>query len=326
MENREVKDMEPLHNAALIAVRDCMAAKAGESLLVITDEPERKIGYALWEAAKELGTEAMLLEIIPRETHGQEPPEPIAHLMKIVDVVLCPTSRSLTHTDARREASQAGVRIATLPGISEDCMIRTLNADYKKIAYLTMKLNKILDEGKEAHVTTPAGTDITLPIEGMKGHPDTGLVHNPGDMSNLPAGEAYLAPVEGASQGVIVVDGSMAGVGLLKESVIKIVVKDGYAEEISGDREADRLKELLRPFGRSARNIAELGIGTNYMAQITGLVLEDEKAIGTVHIALGDNISMGGSINVPSHLDGILKNPTLKIDGKLIMKDGEIVV
>ncbi|RKY86387.1 aminopeptidase [candidate division KSB1 bacterium] len=317
---------ESLKAPSLIALRDCMAVKKGESVLIITDENKREIGYALWETAKELETEAMILEIIPTKSDGEEPPRSVAEIMKSVDVLLCPTTKSLSHTDARRNASKAGVRIATLPGITEDTLVRTLDADYNRIAELSIKLAKILTEAKIIRVTTEKGTDITMPVEGREGHEDTGLVHKPGDFANLPAGEAYIAPLEEKSNGVFVVDGAMAGLGVLKETFIKIKVVDGYATEISGGPEAEKLIETIEPFGKPGRNIAEFGIGTNYKAQITGSPLEDEKIIGTIHIALGDNVSMGGTVNVPSHLDGIIRKPTVEIDGKIIMKNGEFMI
>jgi leucyl aminopeptidase (aminopeptidase T) len=126
--------MDKLMSAAMIAVRDCMAVKEGENVLIITDEPLRKIGYALWEAAGSLGAEAVITEIIPRKSNGEEPPATVGEFMKLFDAVLIPTEKSLSHTESRRNASKAGVRIATLPGITEDTMVRTLNADYEKIA------------------------------------------------------------------------------------------------------------------------------------------------------------------------------------------------
>jgi leucyl aminopeptidase (aminopeptidase T) len=300
------KKMDELSKAAQIAVNNCLAVKKGESVLVITDWPLRKIGYAFWEAAKEVGSEAMLLEILPRSTNGEEPPEPVAKLMKDFDVLIIPTSKSMSHTKARREACEAGARCVTLPGILGDTMIRTLNADYKT-----------------AKVTTPAGTNITISIEGRTCHADTGLVHKPGDFSNLPAGEAYIAPVEGSANGVIMVDGAM--VGKVKKP-IKIVVKDGLATEITGDFAAKELEKMIEPFGKPGRNVAELGIGTNHKAKIVGSVLEDEKVMGTVHMALGDNKSMGGNVSVQSHLDGILLKPTLWIDDKILMEDGVLKI
>ncbi|MEX0999594.1 MAG: aminopeptidase [Thermodesulfobacteriota bacterium] len=318
--------MDQLKKAAEIALKDCMAVKKGERVLIITDEPARKIGRALWEGAKEMGAEAIFTEIITPRSNGEEPPEPIAELMKLVDVILIPTSKSLSHTDSRREASKAGVRIATLPGITEDMMTRTLNADYKEIAKKSDILAEIITKASNIRITSEKGTDINLAVEGRDGHSDTGLNHNPGDFSNLPAGEAYVAPMEGKSGGVIVFDGSMAGVGILKDEVINVKVEEGYATEITGGAGAEKLYSIMEPFGKLAFNLAELGIGTHDKALITGEVLEDEKVIGTVHIAFGDNKSMGGIIRVASHLDGVIMEPTVIVDGETIMDKGKFLI
>jgi aminopeptidase len=320
------KISKKLQDAALIAVRDCMGAKEGESVLVITDENKRNIGTAIWEAAKSLKTEAILLEIKPRSTNGEEPPQAVGKMMGNVDVCLCPTTKSLTHTNARRSACEKGTRISTLPGITEDMMVRCLNADYHKIAELSNKLKSILDPAKIIRVTSKGGTDITLPKEGRLALADTGIVVNKGEMSNLPAGETFLAPLEGKSNGVVVIDGAMAGIGFLKNVKIKVIVKDGYATEITGGKEAEALVKLMDPHGLPGRNVAEFGIGTNYKAKLTGAILEDEKVMGTIHIAFGDNKSMGGIVSVPSDLDGLVKNPTVEVDGKIIMKDGKFVI
>ncbi len=314
-----------LYSAAQVAARDCMGIKSGERVLVITDEPLRSIGYALWKASKDLNAEVMIIEILPRKTNGEEPPKEVAELMKMMDVVLCPTSKSLTHTDSRRAASEVGVRIATLPGVTEEIMIRCMNADYHKISGRTKKLCGLLEKTSVVRVTAPRGTDITMPIKGREAHASTGLFREKGQWGNLPTGEAYLAPLEGQSQGIVVVDGSMASVGLCKEP-IRIQVKDGYAEDIMGGVEAKKLLNLLEPHGKDARTVAEFGIGTNDKAILTGVILEDEKMMGTVHIAFGDNKSMGGSVRVASHLDGLVKEPTFWFDEKKIMEAGKFVI
>jgi aminopeptidase len=314
-----------LLNAAHVAVRDCMGVKKDEKVLVVTDEPLRTIGYALWTAAKELGAEVLLMEILPRKTNGEEPPREVAELMKMVDVVLCPTAKSLTHTDARRNACAQGARIATLPGVTEEIMIRCMNADYNKIAERTFKLCAMMEKTDTIRVTAPAGTDITMPIKGRKAHASSGIFREKGLSGNLPTGEAYLAPLEGCSNGTVVVDGSMASVGMVR-TPIRIVVKDGYATEITGGEEAKKLVALLEPHGKDARTVAEFGIGTNDKAILTGIILEDEKVMGTIHIAFGDNKSMGGSVRVASHLDGLIKNPTVWFDSECIMKDGKFTI
>lgn len=315
-----------LDNASIIAIKECMNVKKNEKILVITDEIKRSIGYSLYTNAVRLGYESLFIEMKSGKVNGEEPPKQVAELMEKFDVVFCPTSKSLTHTNARREASKKGVRIATFPGITEDVMIRGLNADYKKIARLSIKLKKILEMGKHIKVTSPAGTDISFSIKGRTAIASKGLFHKKGESGNLPTGETFLAPVEGTSNGVFVVDGSLAGFGLIKNANIKIKVKDGFATQISGGATAIKFKKLLDSVGHDARNIAEFGIGTNDSAKLSGILLEDEKVLGTVHIALGNNISMGGKVNIPLHVDGVIKKPTVYLDGKLLMKDGKLLI
>lgn len=323
---RKATDLnEKLVAAARIAVKDCMDVRAGETVTIITDENKRNIGVALWQAAKELGAEAMLAEMTPRSRNGEEPPAPIAALMAASSVVLCPTTKSVTHTEARRQACARGARIATLPGITEDMMIRCLSADYQAIAARSRKLSDELQRGDLVRVTSPAGTDITLRRGDRYPKPDTGLYHETGSSGNLPAGETFFAPLEGSAQGYIVFEAAVAGIGKLQQP-IHIVVRDGMAVEITGGSEAQKLNELVDSVGPDGRNLAELGIGTNDQAQITGAILEDEKVMGTVHFALGDNKSMGGTVAVSSHLDGLILQPTVYVDGRMIMEAGRLLV
>jgi len=321
-----MKKLTKLDTASQIAIRDCMGAKKNEKILIITDELKREIGLSLHENAIRMGYYALLVETKSGKINGEEPSPEVAELMKKFDVVFCPTAKSLTHTDARRAASAKGVRIATFPGITKDVMIRGMNADYKAISKRTIKLQKILEKGKEVRVTAPAGTDISFKITGRKVIPSKGLFHAKGESGNLPTGETFLAPVEGTAKGVFVVDGSMAGLGLIKNANIKIEVEKGYATKISGGIAAKKLKVMLDKVGKEARNIAEFGIGTNDSAKLSGILLEDEKVMGTIHIAVGNNVSMGGSVNVPIHLDGVIKKPTVWMDKKLLMKDGKLLI
>ena len=166
-----------------------------------------------------------------------------------------------------------------------------------------------------------------MSLGGREGHADTGILHEPGSFGNLPAGEAYIAPMEGTVEGIMVVDGAMPPMGLLDEP-ITIVVEKGFATEITGGEGAQMLLDAVAPHGQDALNIAELGIGTNEAAgsPLTGNTLEDEKALGTVHFALGDSASIGGKVNVASHIDGIILNPTLEIDGKTILEHGKLLI
>ena len=314
-----------LYSASQVAVRDCMGLQSGERVAVITDEPCRRIGEAIFQVTRDMGNEVILIEIVPRKTNGEEPPPEVAQVMLGVDVVLCPTSKSLTHTNAKRAASSLGVRVATLPGVTEEMMVRCMNADYHQIAALTNRLVAMMEKTSVIRVSSPAGTDITMPVKGRKAYASHGLFREKGKGGNLPTGEAFLAPLEHVSQGVVVVDGSMAGIGKLR-TPLRITVRDGYAEEVTGGDEAAKLVGLWHIHGRASRNVAEFGIGTNDKAIITGVILEDEKVKGTIHIAFGDNVSMGGSVNVQSHLDGLVNAPSVWFDDALIMKDGKLLV
>jgi len=313
-----------LRDASVIALRDCMGLQKNETLLVITDELKRDIGLALHEAGKELCSESMLIEIKAREINGQEPPEAVAKMMKLVDVVVCPTSKSLTHTDARRNAVKEGVRVGTMPGITIDAMSRCLNADYDKIIALTDFIADRMEGVSTIRVVTDKGTDVTMPVKDRMIIRSKGVLRNKGESGNLPSGEVFLAPWEDKTQGRVVIDGSMASIGMINTPIVVDIV-DGYAENITGGEEAKRLVEILDKSGRDARAVAEFGIGTNYKAKLTGLILEDEKVFGTIHIAFGNNITMGGRISVSSHLDGLVKEPDVYFDDQLIMKKGKMV-
>ncbi|KKM10005.1 leucyl aminopeptidase [Clostridiales bacterium PH28_bin88] len=317
--------MDKLREAARVALVDCMGVKAGEVVLVVTDILQREVGGALLAVAGELGAEAMLMEMSPRENHGQEPPAAVAAAMREAEVVLMPTTKSLSHTRARWEANRAGARIASMPGITLQMMQRTLKGSYVEMAENCRRYASLLHGARQVRITTPAGTDLTMSLEGREAHPDTGLYLEPGQFGNLPAGEVYAAPLEGSTRGVLVIDGSMAGVGLLKEP-IRMRVEGGYATDIAGGAEAAKLQGILDRYNREARNIAELGLGMNPHAMITGLVLEDEKVLGTVHVALGDNSTFGGNVEVASHLDGVMLSPTVEVDGKVVLAGGRLTM
>ncbi len=318
--------MKELNQSAVTALRDCLGIQSDETVMILTDDLRLNIGRALYETARELAGDSLLVLMPPAEVNGQEPSPAIAELMQKFDVVVCPTTKSVTHTDAKRNACKAGVRVATMPGISEEMMIRTLKADYHAIAERTYKLSEILDKGRVVRLTTPLGSDLTMPIEGIKPISSTGLVLEKGQGGNLPSGESFLMPEEGKSNGVVYIDAALATIGKIESEPVKVVVENGYATQIEGGAEAQTLKETLGRFGKAGHNIAELGIGTNDAAIVTGQILEDEKVMGTVHVAFGNNISMGGTHNVGVHIDGVITKPTLYVDDQKILENGKLLL
>lgn len=309
---------QSLRSPAKTAVQQCVNLQPEESIAVVTDEKRQAIGEALYAVATEITDEATLVRYPVGEQHGEEPPEPVAAAMAGSDVFLAPTTKSLSHTTARMEATSAGARGATLPGITDGVFLMGLDADYEDIREECAAVLEQVADAREVRVTTPTGTDITMTIGDREWNEDTGIVHEPGSFSNLPAGEVFVSPESGT--GTVVVDGTMMPHGLLEDGqTVQFEVEDGTVTDIDDAAIRDQLETAASDVGDAAYNLAELGIGTNTaVSELVGSVLLDEKAGGTVHIAIGDNHAIGGDVEAPIHLDGILRNPTVLADGETV--------
>lgn len=316
--------MSDLDRAAETIVVSHLAVKPGEQVLVITDERSRSIGRAIFEAARAIGAEAALIEIIERETHGVEPPASVAAAMAAADVIVAPTSKSLSHTSARKEATARGARVASMPKVTEEMMARALAADPGRLERLGRAYAEALTGSGTARLTSPGGSDCTFDLTGRTGISDDGNLREPGAFGNLPAGEAFIAPVEGKAQGVIVFDGSLSEDGITPNAVT-VRVEAGRIVQLSGGP-APKFETLPSTAGPLAWEVAELGIGTNDQAIITGNILEDEKVASTVHVAFGNNATIGGTTEVASHQDGVVREASLELDGEVVLREGVLLL
>jgi len=299
--------------------------KPDESFLVTTDEPKKELAIQIYEYAKNITPSARIEIIKELERNGQEPGPEVAELILNHDVQFYLTSKSLSHTNSRRNATKKGHRIISAPGLTYDMMKRCIDINYDKLIKLHDKLRPIIADSKEIHITTKAGTDIKTAVHDTKGQSDNLLKNKPGAFGNLPTGEIDSGIVREKTNGTIVFDGSFPGLGILKNP-IKVEVVDGIGTIVIDNDKAKILHNMLKVVGLNAFKLAELGIGTNPKAILTGNVLEDEKVLGTVHFAFGNDLSYNGTNDVPVHLDGVIKEPTINIDGKIIMKDGMLLI
>jgi len=307
----------PLDAPATTAVCQCMNLQSGETCAVVTDHERVAIGEALYNAAAERTDDTVLVRYPPGEQHGEEPPRPVAAAMADADVVLAPTTKSLSHTEARSNATEAGARAATLPGITGAVFRTGLSADYDRIRRECEHVLEQVAGAEEIRVTSPQGTDIRLEPGDREWIHDTGIVHEPGAFSNLPAGEVFVSPV--TATGRVVVDGTMRPHGRLDGHTVAFTVEDGTVTKIEDDALREQVEAAADEAGEAASNLAELGIGTNVaVTELVGSVLLDEKAGGTVHLAIGDDHAIGGDVVAPIHLDGILTEPTVFADGQEI--------
>ncbi len=305
-------------------VRQCMGVAPGEEVLVVCNPVTEEIGALMRIEAQGDGADATLAVISERESHAAEPPRPVAAAMAAADVVLAPTIQSLSHTAARKAASEAGVRIATLPGVTEEMLARLMNGDLEEMRRRGWAIVNTMNRGSQVRIADANGTDLRFSIEGREGIVDAGELSGRGAFGNLPCGEGFIAPVEGTAEGTLVVDGSIAAIGLV-ESPVQLAIEGGHLVGATGDQGA-QLMELLTPHGPGGTNVAELGIGTNEEAILTGNILEDEKIFGTAHVAFGASAGIGGTVQVPVHLDVVVKEPTVEIDGEAILGGGELLI
>jgi leucyl aminopeptidase (aminopeptidase T) len=313
--------MPDLRPAVETIIRDCLAVKAGEDVLVIVDPASRAIGQALRDGAAAVGADAVLAIMDERATDGTEPPSPLAAALGACDVFIAPTTRSLSHTRARKRASDGGARGATMPGVTEEMLARALAVDFAVMAARSRAVAELLDAASHAHVTCPKGSDFTLDLTGRPGVADDGNLTATGAFGNLPAGEGFIAPLNGS--GTIVAT-SLAPLGLSDEPA-RLTVSDGRIVAAEGGLGPEFL-ELLRAHGDLGTNLAELGVGTNESARLTGNVLEDEKVLGTVHVAFGASAGIGGTVSVAIHLDVVVLDASLEIDGRRVLAEGRYVL
>jgi len=344
-------DRKKIEPGVLGMLRVNMAVKAGEDLVVVSDYPNsrhwRELPAATLETmvnrtvlakmVTEIAADAypdLRVELVTFPSVGQsgaEPPAEVAEAMRGATVLILITSFSLTHTEAREAACRSGARVASMPRFLPEMFYPggAMTADYREIDALTWKIAAEITRAETTTVRCPAGTDITFSVKDRDGRADTGIYAKPGAWGNLPAGEAYTAPLEGTGAGRLVVQRGWWGD--LDEDMV-VTFADGQVVSIEGGgRRGRELRELLSPGTAgepyaSRRNLAELGIGTNPKATRTDITLEAEKIMGTVHLAIGDGSHMGGKVVADLHEDLVIPRATLLLDGKKLMDDGKLMV
>lgn len=315
------RDMADLEQAVSVVIDRCLGVQEGEDLLVVADQEMMSVAQALREGARRAGADAVLAVMDERATDGTEPPPSIAAALGATDVFIAPTSRSLSHTSARKRASEAGVRGATMPGVTEDMLARVMAVDFDIMAARSRAVAALLDRASTARVSCPRGSDLHLDLSGREGQADDGRLTDKGAFGNLPCGEGFIAPLAGEGRAVAA---SLAPLGLSGEPAV-LTVKEGHIVDAKGGLGPAYL-ELLTAHGQAGTNLAELGVGTNDRAQLGGNVLEDEKILGTVHVAFGASASIGGTVAVPIHLDVVILEASLVVDGIAVLEEGRYVL
>jgi leucyl aminopeptidase (aminopeptidase T) len=316
--------MTQLDKAARTILRECLGVKSHESVLIVTEDSLWEIEKALWSCAKRLTKFPLLTRFSSKHLNISALPSPVISSFKTSDIVLFITQKCVNvklFDDARRQ----GTRFLVLQNISNGLLDRLLETNYKILSYHSRRLADIFSIGKTLYLTSPSGTDAQFSIARIKGIADTGLVHKAGDFTLLPAGEACLELRNQNVEGRIVLD-RIAGYGKRFSKPIVLNIKNNYINQIKGEKGAEQLRKEIRKFGRDGRRIQEFGVGTNEKAMIGYSAQEDEKVLGTVHVGFGQNRTTKVRNKIIQPIKGLVLKPTLKIDGKLIIEHGNLLV
>ena len=339
-------DRSKIESAVIQMFKVNMGVKPGEKILVLSDVPTRKE----WKDKHQSEISKMLSETLLGKTvaeivrdsfstcqvdfypyfslgrSGVEPPKGMSQMMKKYQVIVAINSFSLTHTEAREGASKAGARVATMRGAIPEMFYPEgpISVDYLEVERETKLIAGFLTRAREAQVVSDSGTNLMFSLKSRKGGEDTGIYVKPGKWGNLPAGEAYIAPVEGTAEGKLVVEKGWFP-NLLEE--MTMIFRNGEVQQVGGGGEVNQmLNQILGLESQKKRkrcNLAELGIGTNPKARRTDITIEAEKIKGTIHIGIGDNSHMGGKVVADYHQDFVVPKPDLFLDGEKVMDKGK---
>jgi leucyl aminopeptidase (aminopeptidase T) len=309
-----------LEKGAKTIVNQCLEISADEHVLVLNDGNDRALLTALIDAVDDAAGSSEFLTYEEPSSHGDEPPTEVAAAMEQCDVFIAPTNKSLSHTQARRDACAAGSRGATLPGITREIWNTSLQADYTEVRRISERVFDLLSSAERIQITTPSGTDLTLEYDIEHFHKDIGYIRHAGDFGNLPAGEVDGGVI--GAEGVFVVDHFP-----FAPSGTVIEIEDCQITSIRHPGEqSSKLAEAIEN-SDCVRQVAEFGFGTNPAATLIGNILQDEKVFGTVHVAFGDNSSYI-SPDVPQHTDchihwdSVCESPTVHFGDTLILDEG----
>lgn len=310
---------------AKVIVETCMGVKPGENVLLVTQEGFEETAEILGAEVSALGAKP-LIKIVKGSEMEVEPPQEVVDLMLSSDVILAVLDlkylQLFAHMNARARATEAGVRVGLVPFILWDIT----EEDVLRIKSLTERLAEIMDRGAEAHVSTTLGTDLTMSIEGRPIQQLKAVFTEPGEWGAVPFyAEAAVAPVEGTTQGTAVIDVFMERIGPIKQPM-EWTIRDGRLVEIRGGEEAEMLKKIIGEADENAKNIAELGVGTNHIFKNFTGTIGDKMVLGTVHLAIGKSINIGGKVMSNIHHDAVINKATLEIDGTKILDNGKCLI
>ena len=322
--------------AASGALKFLFNIQQDDNILILTDTHSLTVANAFRLASVKMGCSVEIFEIKNRARPFSEIPAELEKLLSGKTIVLniiraYPEEIAFRIKWIFKVEENKLIKMGHMPGITKEMMLNSVNVDFGKMKTLASRLVGRFKDAVQVHITTDDGTDVFLGVAGRRLIDDVGA--GPGEMCNIPCGEVYCAPIETEADGLIVFDASIGDIGVLVHPLKVYVSKGSITKFESEDTELVKRISELTNIDQDAMVIGELGIGINPGARITGNMLEDEKSLGTAHIAFGNNADFpgGGNNHSKIHRDFLFFNPTIEVrysDGKsnLLMKNGEFIL
>jgi leucyl aminopeptidase (aminopeptidase T) len=327
-----------LTKAADLAMVNCLGAREGEDVLVVTDMEDATIPETLVAAALRIGAQAQILRYPKRQFANQEPPKPTAAAMREADAVFTVETLTISYTQAVQGAREAGARVLGMPNnMDVPTLVRLCEGlDMDELVGVCETVAAKMTNGRKVHLTSSIGTDFTFDLGEYAGWALTGIVRKPGERDWFPPGNTGCGGVENSGNGILVVNGTIGRIPTAPLSQpVRLTVENGYIVKMEGGREADELSSYFMQFEkhdlyRNCMHVSTLGIGTHPTARLTGRVLEDERISGCVHFCVGkstlqiDPNGRRGTVEAPSHVDMCIIGSTLTLDGETIVDAGRL--
>jgi leucyl aminopeptidase (aminopeptidase T) len=306
----------------------CLAIRPGEQVVLLTDDgTDPGVVARLLESVAGLDGIPLVAKMPAPGLPGAEPPGAVAAMMLAAGAVIELTSLFIGSSKARQQATARGVRYLAMPGVRVETFRHggPLAVDFERLRADAERVGRAWTGASAFRLTSRAGTDLRGSVEGRPGRVLHGIATESGSYMAPPDIESGTAPVEGTASGIVVIDGDLLfmGQGPLHEPVV-LHVAEGQVIGIEGAESSRLIQMLERCSDERMMNLAEISVAFNPAGTICSVPMETESARGTAHIALGNSIAYGGTVNAVAHLDCVMRDATLELDGTEVMAEGSV--
>ncbi len=322
--NSTAPTSKKIQRLAAILTRECLGLMKSNSLLVIADDESSSIATAVWQQSLEITPTAYLLRL-PKPAKKIDQTLLISKFMNQVDLILLACKLQPNNISLIQNVMDQGSRVACLATTEIDFLSRTLVSNSGKLAINSQRLADIFTIGKNLELKCKNGTDLCLSLQRERGIAEIGKLDEQRKFTILPGGRAQIRPKSGSCNGIVIPNGSIDGVGLVRE-ISKLQFETGKIVNIRGGSEAKKFRAGFQKLPSAAKDIVRIGVGTNHHAHLSGNLDEDERAAGIIHLGIGSYELSTPNILTSDYLRITIRQADLSIDGKLVVKKGKIVV